>query len=148
MGTDRSAEKLLIAKDKMLGKCADVHERWPRIYRGVSADVVRKVRVSKGLPPWKQPPNKHFHPMRDMIASDPLLGQVADRLLAVKYECSRHLVMSIRKEVGVKASAQPTKKNPPLLYIPAWQSALFNRWKRPAGIDRHLEMLREIEAEV
>ena len=138
----RYLERQLIAKDKLLGKVSDSHERWARLYDGVSRTVVSSVRQNLNIPPHK-PMSHLLHPMRKYIVVDPLLGKVADRLLARKYDCSRHLVMQVRKRLGIKPANIAGRTELDVDFIPSWHSELLLKWGRPRGMDKHLEALSE-----
>jgi hypothetical protein len=140
---NRDVERELISKDKLLGKVPDTDERWPRLYRGVSASFVGSVRKGLGIPP--APYKKHKpkrHPSRPAIAVDELLGKVPDRALAKKHKCSRHLISDVRRELGIGPARQPSLKNPTPVML-TWQTIMIDNWKRPKGIDQHLESLRD-----
>ena len=141
MGYNRDWHKEKLINDKRLGKIFDIE--LADIY-GVSGSFVSRIRTSMGIPPKKQINKKHWHPMRGMIVADELLGHVPDCLLARKYECSRHLIMAIRRENDIPPCNPATKNNPGVTYIPSWQTAFFNAWQRPKGIDSHLKYLTEV----
>jgi len=126
MAINRKWERLRIAEDKMLGKVADCHERWGRLYNGVTASTVQSVRSELGIPPHRGKGSHPPHPMRDFIKNDPLLGKVADRLLANKYSVSRHLIMAVRKEEGIPGRSKSRNKVV-IDFIPSWRSELLKK---------------------
>jgi len=145
VGHNRDWHRQKLAKDKRLGKLFDTE--LAEIY-GVSGSFVSRVRSELGIPPAPRKIVRRYHPMRDMIVKDDLLGMVPDHLLARKYDCSRHLVMAIRRENNIPPSQPASNENPGVAYIPTWQTALLDKWYRPAGLDSHLEYLHANAKEI
>ena len=109
----------------------------------ISSSTASRWSISEGHSSHRRAPAKHHN--RHLIEAEldrrMLEGnQVPDRYLSRKYECSRFLVCKIRQEKGYPPCERPRKK---VEHVPAWQSAFFDRWKRPNGIDSHLRYLSD-----
>jgi hypothetical protein len=105
---------------------------------GVSGSTISRWNISLGLSSGNYSISRHNN--RPLIEADKDLGLVPDWRLARKYDCSRYLVMMIRREKGIPPCRRARKE---LDHIPCWMSPLFDRWKRPAGLSQHLEELYE-----
>jgi hypothetical protein len=106
---------------------------------GVSRASISRWNIKLGLSSHDKGSPSH-HPNRPLIEADDELGLFPDPYFAEKYDCSRYLISDIRKERGIPAYGKVKSR---IEYVPAWQSAYFNNWKRPQGIDEVLQEIAE-----
>lgn len=121
-----------------LGKVPDVQLA---SFYGVSRSMVHRARKAKNVPAFRPQTNtrEEFMELRKKIRADKRCGVWPDSQLAKVYKVSRSFVRSSR--IGIKHKPIRTKQFTWLNHNDL--TGIMDAWKRPPGMDAHLEYLRE-----
>ena len=137
---NRDAERITVKKDSNLGVIPCTDSYWPENHNGVSASFVQKCLLEEGIPPAPGGREKRATAIRAQIIADPKAPHAPYSYFIEKYDTSRYNVGKAFAEGEIK------RTNPnyhPTEYIMPWRTGLIDSWKRPRGIDRHLEWLSD-----
>ncbi len=137
---NRDAERITVKGDKNLGVIPAANSYWPKNHNGVSASFVQKCRQEEGVPPVPSGRWMGVLEIRARIIEDPDVKTAPYSYFVEKYDTSRYNVGRAFKEGNIE---RETPNFHPKEHIMPWRTGLIDNWKRPKGIDRHLEYLRD-----
>ena len=132
-GTRKPKEWEDVRKDEHLGVIPDSNPYWEQY--GVSPNFIRAVRLDRGLPAVSRP--QPGIGIRKKIRADPKVTTASLQYLAEKYDTSRSMVTKAIKEGKIQRDTPNFHPK----YIPPWHTTMMEEWRRPAGIDKHLEQI-------
>ena len=135
---NRDNERINIKNDPKLGVIPCTDKYWSDNYNGVSASFVQKCMLEEGIPPAPSGRERKAAEIRARIIEDPKASTAPFSYFIEEYDTSRYNVGRAFKDGGIvraKSNFHPTE------YILPWRTGLIDSWKRPPGIDAHLEAL-------
>jgi len=137
---NRDAERLTVKNDPNLGVIPAANSYWAKNHNGVSASFVQKCRQEAGVSPVLSGRWLGVAEIRARIIEDPDVETAPYSYFVEKYDTSRYNVGRAFKDGKIKREAANFH---PVEHIMPWRTGLIDNWKRPKGIDKHLEYLRD-----